>query len=62
MLNEQQMLNEQPNITFITEVESDVFFDYRDLLNCFYNSFAGGSVQGNHVFLGGIIEANNSVY
>jgi hypothetical protein len=44
-----QMLNEQPNVTF-SEVKADVFYDYGDLLDRFYNSFPGGSVQGNHVF------------
>ncbi len=44
-----QTLNEQPHVTFI-EVKSDIFFDYSELLDRFYNSFPGGSVQGNHVF------------
>jgi hypothetical protein len=44
-----QTLNEQPHVTF-TEVKSDIFFDYGELIDRFCNSFPGGSVQGNHVF------------
>lgn len=44
-----QTLNMQQHVTF-TEVRSDVFFDYGELLDHFYKAFPGGSIQSNHVF------------
>jgi hypothetical protein len=44
-----QTLNMQHHVTF-TEVQSDVFFDYGELLDRFYKAFPGGSIQGNHIF------------
>lgn len=43
-----QTLKKQPN-RILAVVKYDIFFDYSDLLDHFYNNFPGGAVQGNHV-------------
>ncbi len=38
------------------------FFDYRQLLDVFYKNFPSGSIQDNHVFLGGSSTPNHSLH